>query len=102
MIVSSVKLSDTSQYNGENAIALHANPSNNYKHKVAETLELLKQAVAQFSPVTQASSLGAEDVVITHLIKHNALNIPVFVLNFLFSFAKLTFLTIPIKYFKFS
>ena len=81
MIVSSVKLSDTSQHNGENAIALHANPSNNYKHKVAETLELLKQAVAQFSPVTQASSLGAEDVVITHLINHNALNIPVFVLE---------------------
>ena len=81
MIVSSVKLSDTSQHNGENAIALHANPSNNYKHKVAETLELLKQAVAQFSPVTQASSLGAEDVVITHLINHNALNVPVFVLE---------------------
>lgn len=38
MIVSSVKLSDTSQHNGENAIALHANPSTNYKHKVAETL----------------------------------------------------------------
>jgi len=65
----------------QNAIALHANPSANYAEKLAETLALLKQAVAQYTPVTQASSLGAEDVVITHLINHNALNIPVFVLE---------------------
>jgi phosphoadenosine phosphosulfate reductase len=42
---------------------------------------LLKQAADEFSPVTQASSLGAEDVVITHLINDNALKIPVFVLE---------------------
>ncbi|MFY9128595.1 MAG: phosphoadenylyl-sulfate reductase [Limnohabitans sp.] len=63
------------------AIALHANPSANFADKVAETVALLKQAADEFSPVTQASSLGAEDVVITHLINHNALNIPVFVLE---------------------
>jgi phosphoadenosine phosphosulfate reductase len=64
-----------------NAIALHANPSPNHTQKVKEALTLLHQAVTEFSPVTQASSLGAEDVVITHLINHNALNIPIFVLE---------------------
>ena len=64
-----------------NAIHLHAQPSTTFAEKVAESLALLQQAVANFSPVTQASSLGAEDVVITHLINHNALNIPIFVLE---------------------
>jgi phosphoadenosine phosphosulfate reductase len=60
---------------------LHAKPSANFLEKVAETVSLLQQSVTDFSPVTQASSLGAEDVVITHLIDANALNIPVFVLE---------------------
>jgi phosphoadenosine phosphosulfate reductase len=64
-----------------NAIALNAKASADFKDKVTETLALLKQAVSEFSPVTQASSLGAEDVVITHLINQNALSIPVFVLE---------------------
>ncbi len=64
-----------------NAIALNAKASADFKDKVTETLALLKQAVSEFSPVTQASSLGAEDVVITHLINQNAVNIPVFVLE---------------------
>jgi len=63
------------------SITLHAKPSTNYAEKVSETLALLQQAVAEFSPVTQASSLGAEDVVITHLINQNTLNMPVFVLE---------------------
>ena len=74
-------LSHSAQGNPPNAIALHAHPSSNFVEKVAETLALLKQAVAEFSPVTQASSLGAEDVVITHMINQNALAIPVFVLE---------------------
>jgi phosphoadenosine phosphosulfate reductase len=81
MSVSSMKLSAASQHNGQSAIALHANPSANYSQKVTETLALLQQAATEFNPVTQASSLGAEDVVITHLINHKALNIPVFVLE---------------------
>jgi phosphoadenosine phosphosulfate reductase len=81
MSVSSMKLSAASQHNGQSAIALHAKPSANYSQKVAETLALLQKAATEFSPVTQASSLGAEDVVITHLINHMALNIPVFVLE---------------------
>lgn len=64
-----------------NAIALNAKASADFKDKVTETLALLKQAVSEFSPVTQASSLGAEDVVITHLINQNALSIPLFVLE---------------------
>jgi phosphoadenosine phosphosulfate reductase len=74
-------LSHGVQGNSPSAITLHANPSINFADKVAETVALLKQAVDEFSPVTQASSLGAEDVVITHLINYNALNIPVFVLE---------------------
>jgi phosphoadenosine phosphosulfate reductase len=81
MSVSSMMLSAASQHNGQSAIALHAKPSANYSQKVSETLALLQQAATEFSPVTQASSLGAEDVVITHLINHKALNIPVFVLE---------------------
>jgi phosphoadenosine phosphosulfate reductase len=63
------------------SISLHANPSTNFAEKVSKTLSLLQQAVAEFSPVTQASSLGAEDVVITHFINQHTLNIPVFVLE---------------------
>ena len=74
-------LSHVVQGNSPSAITLQANPSVNFAEKVAETLALLKQAVVEFSPVTQASSLGAEDVIITHLINLNALNIPVFVLE---------------------
>jgi phosphoadenosine phosphosulfate reductase len=74
-------LSQGAKGNTPNAISLHAKPSAEFAAKVAETLTLLKQAVTDFSPLTQASSLGAEDVVITHLVNHNALNIPVFVLE---------------------
>jgi phosphoadenosine phosphosulfate reductase len=74
-------LSQSNQSNKANAIALHAKPSANFLENVAETVSLLQQSVTDFSPVTQASSLGAEDVVITHLINANALNIPVFVLE---------------------
>ncbi|HSW18138.1 MAG TPA: phosphoadenylyl-sulfate reductase [Ramlibacter sp.] len=64
-----------------NAIALNARPSADYEAKLAETHALLVRAAAEFAPVTQASSLGAEDVVITHLINSLALDIPVFVLE---------------------
>jgi phosphoadenosine phosphosulfate reductase len=74
-------LSQGAKGNTPSAISLHAKPSADFAAKVAETLALLKQAVTDFSPLTQASSLGAEDVVITHLINQNALNIPVFVLE---------------------
>ena len=63
------------------AIDLHARASKDFEAKLAETKALLQRAAAEFSPITQASSLGAEDVVITHLINSLALDIPVFVLD---------------------
>ncbi|MRD45722.1 phosphoadenylyl-sulfate reductase [Caenimonas koreensis] len=63
------------------AINLHAKASPTFAAKLAETQALLKRAAAEFSPITQASSLGAEDVVITHLINSLKLDIAMFVLN---------------------
>ncbi len=68
------------------ATRLHAKPSATFTAKLAETRGLLQQAAVQFQAngqftITQASSLGAEDVVITHLINQLGLGIPVFVLE---------------------
>jgi len=63
------------------AIELNARASSNFAEKLVETQALLQRASKEFSPVTQASSLGAEDVVITHLINSLQLRIPVFVLE---------------------
>lgn len=63
------------------ATELHAKASPDFAAKLLETQALLQRATAEFSPVTQASSLGAEDVVITHLINRMQLNLPVFVLE---------------------
>jgi len=63
------------------AIELNARASRDYEAKLAETQKLLIQAAAEFAPLKQASSLGAEDVVITHLINSLELDIPVFVLE---------------------
>jgi phosphoadenosine phosphosulfate reductase len=59
----------------------NAKASPDFATKLAETQALLQRAAAEFTPVTQASSLGAEDVVITHLINNLQLDIPVFVLE---------------------
>lgn len=63
------------------AIDLHARPSKDYAQKLTQTRQLLLRAAAEFAPLTQANSLGAEDMVITHLINSLALDIPVFVLE---------------------
>ena len=71
------------------AVTLHARASASFDGKLAQTVALLKQVAVQHaaahpgqSPrITQASSLGAEDVVISHLIESLALDIAVFVLN---------------------
>ena len=68
--------------NGDSkATRLNARASDDFDAKLAETQALLQRAAAEFSPLTQASSLGAEDVVITHLINSLQLDIPVFVLE---------------------
>lgn len=71
------------------AIELNARPSADFAAKLEETTQLLKQIAADYgSPagaasalVSQASSLGAEDMVITHLINALQLDIGVFVLE---------------------
>lgn len=64
------------------ATQLNARPSAGFGDKLQATQALLRQAAALGADaVTQASSLGAEDVVITHLINALALDIPVFVLE---------------------
>jgi phosphoadenosine phosphosulfate reductase len=63
------------------AVDLHAKPSKDFEARLAETRQLLKRAPVEFTPIKQASSLGAEDVVITHLINVLRLDIPVFVLD---------------------
>ena len=63
------------------AIDLHARASADFDAKVAATRALLQRVATEFTPVTQASSLGVEDVVITHLINSLELDIPVFVLE---------------------
>ena len=64
------------------ATALNARASAGFGDKLLATQALLRQAAALGAgAVTQASSLGAEDVVITHLINALALDIAVFVLD---------------------
>jgi phosphoadenosine phosphosulfate reductase len=63
------------------AIDLHARASADFAAKLEETGQLLRRAATAYAPVTQASSLGAEDVVITHLINALELDIPIFVLD---------------------
>jgi len=74
------------------AITRNAAPSQDYTIKLAEAQNVLSQAAATYlradpisdapiTTVTQASSLGAEDVVISHLINSLKLDIPVFVLE---------------------
>ena len=63
------------------AVELHARATKDFVAKLARTQKLLVRAAAEFTPLKQASSLGAEDVVITHLINVLELDIPVFVLE---------------------
>ena len=63
------------------AVDLHARPSKDFEEKLAATQKLLVLAASEFAPLKQASSLGAEDVVITHLVNSLELPIPVFVLE---------------------
>ena len=72
-----------------NAIELNARASSDFEAKLAETVSLLQQAARDYAPLTtggvprvsQASSLGAEDVVISHLINSLQLDIGIFVLE---------------------
>jgi phosphoadenosine phosphosulfate reductase len=70
------------------AMTRNAEASGEYVIKLAEAQSVLSQAAAQYAgvdgnpaTVTQASSLGAEDVVISHMINHLKLDIGIFVLE---------------------
>jgi phosphoadenosine phosphosulfate reductase len=63
------------------AIELHARPSKDFEARLEEAQALLVRAASEHSPLTQASSLGAEDVVIAHLVDSLELGIPLFVLD---------------------
>jgi phosphoadenosine phosphosulfate reductase len=71
------------------AMELNARASTDFAAKLAQTQALLHQAAQDYAPatpgaaplVTQASSLGAEDVVISHLINSLGLDIGIFVLE---------------------
>lgn len=62
------------------ATELYNKPSSNYDFKLAQAQAVLEMA-ASHGPVTLANSLGAEDVVLHHLINSLKLDIPVFVLE---------------------
>lgn len=63
------------------ATELYARPSPGYEARLAQARSLLVQAARAHAPLKQASSLGAEDMVITHLVQQLELDIPVFVLD---------------------
>jgi len=63
------------------ATEVNNNPSENFAEKLVQTKQLLQQAAREFSPCVQASSLGAEDMVITTLIHQLDLTVNVFVLD---------------------
>lgn len=62
------------------AIELYARPSPEFDAKLNEAVATLLEAAAT-GPVAQASSLGAEDMVITQLINAHELPISIFVLD---------------------
>ena len=72
-----------------NAIDLNARPSAEFEAKLEQTKAALRQIVADFprapgdaAPViAQASSLGAEDMVLSHLINDLQLDVSIFVLQ---------------------
>lgn len=59
----------------------YARPSLGFAAKLAASEQVLHDAAARYQPIKQASSLGAEDVVISHLIARLGLDIPAFVLE---------------------
>lgn len=63
------------------AISLYAKPSATFAAKLAASRALLLSSAAQYAPITQASSLGAEDMVVTHLIASTGIASSVFVLD---------------------
>ena len=61
-----------------NAVELYAKPSADYEAKLAHARAVLISAAAEHGPrIVQATSLGAEDMVLTHLIASERLPIAI-------------------------
>jgi phosphoadenosine phosphosulfate reductase len=63
------------------AIALYNRPSPDFAAKVARSIALLRETATSHPRLTQASSLGAEDMVVTHLMHLAGIEASVFVLE---------------------
>ncbi len=63
------------------AITRWAKASPDYADKLAATIALLRQACAKYQPITLACSLGAEDMLLLHLLQQEQLHCRVFVLE---------------------
>jgi phosphoadenosine phosphosulfate reductase len=63
------------------AVSLYAKPSADFARKLEASKALLISAAAQFQPLAQASSLGAEDMVVSHLIAETGIACSIFVLD---------------------
>ena len=63
------------------AIDLYNRPSADHAAKVERALQLLRETAAAHPRLTQASSLGAEDMVVTHLLHLAGVAADVFVLD---------------------
>ncbi|WP_372660196.1 phosphoadenylyl-sulfate reductase [Hydrogenophaga sp.] len=63
------------------ATELYNRPSADFDAKVARSIALLKEVAASHSKLTQASSLGVEDMVVTHLIHLAQIASGIFVLD---------------------
>ncbi len=63
------------------AIFLYAKPSATFAQKLDASKALLRSAAAKYSPLTQASSLGAEDMAVSHLIADTRIASSIFVLD---------------------
>lgn len=63
------------------AIELYNRPSATFDAKVERALGLLKEVAAQHPLLTQASSLGAEDMVVSHLVHLAGIEASIFVLD---------------------
>ena len=59
------------------AIALYNRPSATFDAKVAASIALLQRVATEHQPLTQASSLGVEDMIVTDLIARHRLPIAI-------------------------
>ncbi|MBK8071092.1 MAG: phosphoadenylyl-sulfate reductase [Ramlibacter sp.] len=63
------------------AIALYAKASPDFADKLAQSLHLLQTAELEHGSLVQASSLGAEDMVVTHLLHTAGIEAGIFMLD---------------------